>query len=347
MSTSTINVAVIGLGFMGRTHVRTYQDAAAAGLPCRLAAVCDRASERLRGSAFPAGNLATGSGETLFDPSNVKTSTDPHAIIHDPAIDLVSICTHTDTHVDLAIAALKAGKHVLCEKPVALDSNDVRAVAEAAYRYNRLCMPAMCMRFWPGWAWLKDRVRDESLGLLHSLTLQRLGSLPTWSEDFYRNAERSGGALMDLHIHDADFVYALFGRPEEVWSTGTTSHVTTIYRYDERSGKPAHVVAEGAQDFAPGFGFVMRYAAAFTDASATFDLSRIPPTMLHRNSNAEPVEVPAMSAYDAQTRHLIDAIARGRSNDDLIAPIDDAVAVTKMLEAERESLERGRPIPVA
>ena len=332
---------------MGHTHIRAYHAASAAGVPCVLHAVCDRSSERLSGIAQAAGNLRTVDGaEALFDPAKVKTTTDPRAIFDDPDVHLVSICTHTDTHVDLALAALKAGKHVLCEKPIALDSTDVRAIAEAAYRYNRLCMPAMCMRFWPGWTWLKDRVRDASLGQLRSLTFQRLGSPPTWSPEFYRNAERSGGALMDLHIHDADFVYFLLGRPEEVISTGTRSHVTTIYRYDERSGKPTHVVAEGAQDYAPGFGFTMRYAAAFADAAATFDLSRPQPLLLHRDGQSTPVELPALTGYEAQIRHILDAVQRGRGNDDLIASIDDAVAVTKLLEAELESLDRGRPIPV-
>jgi predicted dehydrogenase len=341
------NVAVIGLGFMGQTHVRAYQAAAAAGVECRLAAVCDRSGDRLTGKVQATGNLSTtGDAAVLFDPASVKTTTDPRAIFDDPAIDLVSICTHTDTHIDLAMAALKAGKHVLCEKPVALDSTDVRAIAEAAYRYNRLCMPAMCMRFWPGWTWLKDRVSDQSLGTLKSITFQRLGSPPTWSPEFYKNAERSGGALMDLHIHDADFVYYLLGRPEEVTSIGTRSHVTTMYRYDERSGKPTHVVAEGAQDFAPGFGFTMRYASAFADAAATFDLSRPQPLLLHRDGTSAAIELPSLSGYEAQVRHILDAIERGRNNDDLIAPIDDAVAVTKLLEAERESLDRGRPIPV-
>jgi predicted dehydrogenase len=200
-------------------------------------------------------------------------------LIADREIDLVSICTLTDSHVPLARAALEAGKHVLVEKPVALHAEPIRELNEIARRAGRICMPAMCMRFWPGWDWLKARIEDRAYGACVSATFQRLTSPPPWSLDFYADGARSGGAIVDLHVHDADFVRFCFGDPDAVSSagrvgdSGAIDHVTTLYRY-ERGNGPAHVVAEGGWDHAPGFPFTMRYAAIFERATASYDIAR-------------------------------------------------------------------------
>lgn len=340
-----VGVGIIGLGFMGATHFRAFQSAHAAGFQCRLIAVCDRSPERLTGRVDVMGNIDTGHSERLFDPTRLRACREPLELINDPRVHLVSICTHTDTHADLAIAALAAGKHVLVEKPVSIRSEDARRVAAAAKQSGRLCMPAMCMRFWPGWTWLRDRVRDGRFGRVLSASFQRLGVPPTWSPEFYGDASRSGGALFDLHVHDADFVRWCFGPPMSVQSTGSTSHVTTLYRYAQDRG-PRHVVAEGGQDCSPGFGFRMRYVVAFEKATADFDLSRTPTVLLHREGRSEAVDVPGTSAYDGQVRHIIDAILGARSGGDLVATIDEAVEVARLLEAEVRSLESGQPVTI-
>jgi predicted dehydrogenase len=117
----------------------------------------------------------------------------------------VSICTPTDSHIELAMTALAAGRHVLVEKPVALRSAEVARLAQAAAPAGRVCMPAMCMRFWPGWEWLKERIEAGEFGRVRSATFQRVGAPPDWSA-FYGDYARSGGPLHDLHIHDADFI---------------------------------------------------------------------------------------------------------------------------------------------
>lgn len=333
-----VGVGVIGLGFMGSTHVRAYQDAASHGL-CELVAVADKSAERLSGKPFAVGNINTGASEKLFDPAKVRGYFDPRELLDNPRVHLVSICTHTDTHVDLAIAALQKGKHVLVEKPVALTSAETLRLAKVAAESGTLCMPAMCMRFWPGWRWLRDAIRNATYGKALSATFQRLGSPPTWAE-FYANINRSGGALIDLHIHDADFIRWCFGEPQSVSSTGTPMHISTIYRYP---AGPSHVVAEGAQDYAPGFGFRMRYVVAFDNATADFDIARTPNLLLHQNGQSTPIELPDGSGYHAEVRHLLQAIRDNRTARDLDATIDDAVRTMRLLETERTSMTTATP----
>lgn len=332
--TTRIGVGIIGLGFMGRTHARAYQSAAAAGLPCELRAVCDRADPGAAGRS--AGNLATGADTLTLDASRVRTYADADDLLADPRIDLVSICTYTDTHADLTVRAMAAGKHVLIEKPVAVRSADVRRVAEAAERSGRLCMPGMCMRFWNGWDWLRDTIRSGIFGRVESAQFQRLGAGPSWGAAFYRDFARSGGALWDLHIHDSDFIYWCFGAPDSVTTTGTHSHLTTLYRY---ARGPSHVTAEGAWDLSPSAGFRMKYLVTFERATAEFDLAR--GVTLATERGVEQVPFDSTSAYEREIRYFVDAVARGERH--LRASMSDAVTVAEMIEAEERSMRTGAP----
>jgi len=333
-----IRVGVAGIGFMGGTHLRAYQRAAALGRPCRLVAVADPDPARRRGAAGAAGNIGEASTEPLFDPDAVRGHQTAEELVGDPEVDLVSLCTHTDTHADLAIRALEAGKHVIVEKPVALSSAEAARVRDAARRTGRICLPAMCMRHWPAWAWIKARIDDGSLGPVRSATFHRLGSRPAWSPDFYANESRSGGALVDLHIHDTDFICHCFGTPAAVSSAGSPMHLTTLYRFENG---PAHVTAEGAWDHDPAFGFHIRCVVVFNDATADFELGRDPELRLCRNGQATPIDLPAATGYEMLIDHALDVVA-GRVAP--LATIDDAVNVLRVIEAERRSLETRAPV---
>jgi len=336
-----IGVGVIGLGFMGRTHVSAYRAAAADGFANRLVAVSDVNPDFAEGGdAAARGNLDTGDhAERLFDPAKTGFHTEPAELLARQDVDVVSICTHTASHVDLAIQALEAGKHVLVEKPVALTTAEVERLAAVARESDRFCMPAMCIRFWPGWDWLRATIIAESLGPVHSVVLRRLGSHPDWSPEFYHHPAESGGALFDLHVHDADFLRWVLGPPASVTSTGTMDHVTTLYRYPDG---PSHVVAEGGWDLSPGFDFEMSFTVACEDATADFRLGREHPLVVHRDGKTEPVLLAPGNGYEGEIRHLLSTIANPVMGP--IATVDHAVELTKLLEAEALSLTTGVPV---
>jgi len=355
-SAPPLRAGVIGQGFMGRTHVLAYLAAERAGLPCRLVAVCDRDPEKRLGRAARSGNLdVSGGQDPLFDPAVVRGHEQPSQLIADPTIDLISICTPTDTHVELALTALGAGKHVLIEKPVAIDAPSVRRVAEAARAgaagpRPAVCMPGMCMRFWEGWTWLKARIEDGSLGRVRSAVFRRLGHMPTWAPDFYADYSRSGGALADLHIHDTDFILWCFGRPAAVTCTGSLHHVSTLYRYPPGNRslvEGAHITAEGGWDHDESFGFRMRYTVVFERGTADFDLRRDPQLLLHRAGTTESIPIGPLNAYEAEIRCFVSvaaALACGRAASLAFPTIEDALAAAEVIDAERESLLSGRSV---
>lgn len=331
----TLGVGVIGYGVMGRTHAAAYQRLRASGLPVEVLGV---ASHRVGGDPGSAtrGNLDAMRGDESSLPPSAARYPTAEALLSDPAIQAVSITTWTESHVPLALAALAAGRHVLVEKPVALTSGEVERLA-AAVPPGLVCLPAFCMRYWPGWPWLREQVRTGALGRLSSLHLRRVGEPPSWAPAFYGDPARSGGALMDLHIHDADFVRWCFGDPVRINAMGTRGHVTTRYHFADG---PDEVVAEGGHLPVPGLGFQMRYLAVFDGGVATFTHDGTPPLLLTRGNRVEPVPIPTETAYELQARHFVE-LCLGTATEPPRATLADAVAVTRLLEEEARALAEG------
>ena len=329
-----LGIGIAGLGFMGRTHLESHRKAERSGCAVRVAAVCDQDAGRFE-ATDAGGNLGT--GQAALDLDGVHKHTAFQALLDDADVDAISLCTHTDTHVDLAIQALEAGKHVLVEKPVATRAAEAERLAAVARSSERVCMPAMCLRFWPGWSWLAEHVRAGTFGAPLSAVFRRLGSAPGWSA-FYADTEKSGGALFDLHVHDADFVRHAFGAPAAVHAHGTRTHVTAAYRF---ATGPPHVTAEGAWDQAPGLPFHMSYTVSFEEASLSYELGRTPTLRLAVGEACEEVALDHATGYDHEVRHFA-AACRGEV--ELQATVEESVGLTRMLEAEARSLETGTEV---
>lgn len=337
----SIGVGVIGLGFMGRTHVGAYAAANAAGFANRLVAVCDRDPDRRAGRASAEGNLKTsGAGEQLFDPKQVFGYESAAELFADRDVELVSICTHTSTHIELATAALEAGKHVLLEKPVALDSASIERLIAVEKRSRGRCMPAMCIRFWPAWAWLKRALESGEHGAPRSFVLRRLGSRPVWATNFYADDAQSGGALFDLHVHDVDFLRWCLGDPASLSSTGSHQHVTTHYHYPRG---PVHVVVEGGWDHAPGWPFKMAFTVVCERATLDYEFGRANELVVVRDGAVTPIALDSTNGYDGEVRHVLAAIAGNKAFD---ATLADALGHTRLLEAEQRSLATGERVPI-
>lgn len=339
-STKPLGIGIIGMGFMGQTHARAYLGAIAAGSNALLTSVCDRDTDRRSGIASDVGNMKSGEEpERIFEEGAVTGYENVEALLGDGDIDLVSICTPTDSHVDLAIRALEAGKHVLVEKPVATRVEDVERLIDAADKTDRLCIPAMCMRHWPGWKELKQIVDSGRHGRVRHARFDRLGSMPAWGTDFYDDLARSGGAIFDLHVHDADMVLWLFGTPDVVSSAGDHRHVSSQYRF---SGGPA-VSTTGGWLSDRSFPFSMRFLIEFERAVLTFDASADPPLTLHAEGKATTPKVQEGTGYDHQARAVI---AAAQGNPHQLPCLRDASSVTRLILAEQESADEHRPVPL-
>jgi predicted dehydrogenase len=334
------NVGIIGLGFMALTHIKAYRQIPHA----RIAAICNPSGRRLDGDfSNVAGNF--GGGEPVrLDMKEVKAYPNFAEMLADPTIDLIDICTPTQSHAALAIQALQVGKHVLCEKPLARSPAQAREIARHAAAAKGFFMPGMCMRFWPGWSWLKTAIDDGRYGRCLSAHFRRVAEPPGWGHENFLNGALSGGALVDLHIHDTDFVQFCFGRPSQVYSTGYSrisgaiDHVVTQYRV--ASG--ATVSAEGTWALAKGFGFMMSHLVNFERATADYDSTRGVDALRIWEEGQGPrvVKCDGPDGFVGELTHLIDAIQAGRPP--TIVTAADAVSAVEICAAEERSVHSGK-----
>jgi len=335
-----VNVGVIGLGVMGTTHLDAYASIADA----KVVAVADRIAAKLSGKDAVKGNI-DGQAGGGFDLSKVKQYSEGTDLIADPEVELVDICLATPLHAEFAVQALHAGKHVLIEKPLARTGEEAKRILTAASDAPGMAMCAQCMRFWPGWVWLKQAVDSGRYGPVRSASFRRIGDHP--GGPFYSSGEQSGGAILDLHLHDTDFVQHLFGVPEAVISHGYRKvtdhidHVTTLYHYPNGP----HVVAEGGWAMAKGFGFSMTYCVNFENATAVFDLSQDKPLTLYEpDKEPRAVELEPGMGYVPQLAYFIDCIQTRQAPRRVT--LEDAAQSVLIIEAEVRSVESGQTQPV-
>jgi len=334
-----VKVGVVGLGFMGQTHIKSYQKLDTA----EIVAVCSPSRKPVNGVlAGVTGNI-TGTDSIKLG-EGVRSFSSFEALLADPEVELLSICTPTPLHVSQSLAALQAGKHVLCEKPLARTAQQARAIVSAAENSGKFFVPAMCLRFWPGWGWLKDLADRNTYGKILAARFRRASAPPGWSQGTYFNGAESGGALFDMHIHDVDFVQFLFGRPQTVYATGQTrfsgaiDHVVCQYHV----ASEATVYAEGSWLLTSGFN--MSYTVNFERATADFDSSRGEGALQlsEEGENARTVPTAGTDGYIEQLRHLVNCIQIGQRP--AVVTARDGLNAVEICEAEEQSIRTGMPV---
>lgn len=334
----TIKIGILGMGFMGNCHFNAYKGIEKA----RVTALCDCDGKKLRADSGVAGNIS-GAGQKK-DLTGIKTYTEAGRLIADPEIDVVDITLPTYLHAEWSIKALKAGKHVMCEKPMALSSLDARKMASAARQKHRLLFIGHCIRFWPAYEVAREIIRGGRYGKVLSAVFSRISPKPTWSwNNWLMNPKLSGNAALDLHIHDADFILYLFGAPQTVCSHGSGSarsgfeHIVTSYDF----GKKNVVIAEGGWGYENKYPFSMTFRIAMEKASLALHADG--KLMLYQpGRDPEGVGFPSGDGYGRELAHFIDCLAAGKKSD-VVSPESAALSV-QLVEAEIKSAVTGKTI---
>ena len=332
-----VKVGVIGLGMMGNVHL----DAYAKRDDAEVIAISDKSPKLLSGEARTQGNIE-GQDENTFDYDSVRKYDEGMDLINDPEVELVDVCLPTPLHFQYASAVLDAGKHLMVEKPLERNSEQAFELAKRAENAKGLAMVGMCLRFWPGWTWLKEQVEQGTYGKVLFAQFRRVATHP--GGNFYLNGEMSGGAILDLHIHDTDFVQHCFGRPEAVTSFGYSNrtsepdHVVTHYHYDNGP----QVVAEGSWAMHSTFPFNMQFTVNFEEATAVYDLAAENTLTLYHGDEPQVVPLDEAMGYDFEIGYFLDCIGKGEAP--TTVTLEDGAWAVKIVEAERESILSGKRI---
>lgn len=334
-----INIGIIGMGGISGCHLGAYATLAD---NARIVACCDIIPERAAGKAkdFTI-NIGSGSSADL----NAKAYTDYRDLLADPEVQMVDICLPTDLHAEVAIAALRAGKHVLCEKPMALKVAECDQMVAAAAAADHFLMVAHCIRFWPEYVYLKELVVNNTYGAMHHGHFTRISAPPGWVPDnWYWQQRRSGGVMLDMHIHDADYILYLLGKPSQVTTHGleNAEGLNTYGIVDYHYADGPIITAESGWDYAPNFPFRMTFRCVFDGATIEWDSARAPLTVFPKDG--EPF-VPALiegDAYQREIAYFLDCIERNEAPS-IVTPeaARDTIAV---VIAEIESLRSHQPV---
>ena len=209
-----LRIGIGGIGFMGMIHYLAYQNVADA----QVTAIASRDEKKRRGDwRGIQGNFGP-PGEEM-DLGEILGHETMDQLIADPNVDLVDITLPPFRHADVAIAALEAGKHVFCEKPLTLDAESAARVVETAKRCDRILLVGHVLPFFPEYMWARSVIDSGNYGKLLGGHFRRTISDPTWLENYWE-PDKVGGPMLDLHVHDAHFIRYLFGMPQSVTTRG-------------------------------------------------------------------------------------------------------------------------------
>ena len=327
-----MRIGIVGSGSMGRVHAAAWTTTDAS-----LVAICAEPGTRPVELAAQVGATATATLDELL-----------------AAVDVVDICAPTHLHHDIALAAAAAGRHVVCEKPLARTSSQAREMIVACRDAGVQLHVAHVVRFFGEYVAAKGAVERGAIGTPAVLRYARSTYQPRGrADDWFADPVRSGGLLLDLMIHDIDQARWVAGDVDTVYARslafqrpGTgADHCLAVLRHD--GGAVTHLEASWAY---PQPVFRTRFEIAGTTGVLDHDSDRDAPvrTVLAHAEAAADVPVPASpmaeSPYVAQLRHFL-AVLRGET-----APVvtaHDGLAALLVAEAAERSLHTRAPERVA
>jgi predicted dehydrogenase len=272
-------------------------------------------------------------------------------LLADPDIDLIDVCTPTHLHAEMALRALKAGKHVLVEKAIALEPRDADLMVKAAARAGKLLLVAHVLPFFPEFAFAHEAVRSGEHGKLLGGHFKRVISKPDWSDEI-ADASKTGGPAVDLHIHDTHFIGLLAGVPPRVFSSGvvaadgSVSYLTTNYLYGE--GGPALSCSSGAVAMS-GRPFIHGYEIYLEQATLVYELGTAPLKVLTADGK---VKVPKfkggsdpLSGFILEIQAAAEGVASGKEPELLSGKLARDALV--LCHKEIQSVRSGKPVAVS
>jgi len=268
-----VRIGLIGLGFMGMTHFEGARKVKGG----KIVAIATRDARKLAGDwTSIQGNFGPRGGHVDLKKMKVAAHADYRDLLKDPTIDLVDVCLPNDQHEQVVIEALKAGKHVLVEKPIAVDLKAADRMVTAAQKAGRMLMVAHVLPFFPEFKFVADTVHSGKYGKLRAAHFRRVICTPDWSADM-ADLSKTGGPGVDLHIHDTHFISLLCGVPEAVHSRGVIEqgwarHLETQYLYPDRSLAVACTMGGIA---AKGLAFAHGYEIYLEKATLLFDFNTL------------------------------------------------------------------------
>ena len=348
-----LRIGIIGIGFMGSIHYYATRKVSGG----QVAAICTRDQKKREGDwTGIQGNFGPRGG--FEDLSHIRKYDEIGDFLADPEIDMIDICLPTHMHKPISIAALKAEKHVLVEKPISVRLDDANEMVQAAERSGRCFMVAHILPFFAEYAYAKEIVESGKYGNLIGGHFKRVISEPNWSDDFV-NLEKSGGAGIDLHIHDTHYIQLLCGTPDAVFSQGKLAgrdfaqYLTTQYIYNDKElsiSCSSGAVSQEGRAFSHGFELYLEKATLLYEFATLGGepVTSTPLMLLTEDGEVHRVnlgETDPVDAFSKEIQSAVEAINQGHENS-VLSGISARDALL-LCHKEAESIKTGEIVPIA
>ena len=324
------------MGMLGAGTVAGFQAPGLGRIPgVELAGCFDPEEERARKLTEKYGGEVYESGE---------------ALIKDKSLDAVLVMSPTPTHHDYVLGALGAGKHVFCEKPIALTVKEAEEMIAAGKKSKRVFMVGMVLRFFHEFEKAHRIIAGGDLGRIVMIRTTRAAGFPRGWDDWYADESRSGGVLVDMIAHDFDFLRWTIGEVDKVFTRTAPRARGELFEYaltvlQFKNGALGHVEASWAH---PAGTFFTRLEAAGSEGLLSFDSREAAPMKLTRRAEegkAAGVAVPESpvneSPYQREMAHFVELIREGV--EPAMKP-EDALEALRISLAARKSIAEGAPI---
>ncbi len=317
-NTNKIRIGILGTGF-GQTHAKlfsTFPDVEVIGIVGRNEQKTQKIAQSL----------------------SIQGYTDPELLISNPNVDAVMVCYPTELHARYVIAALKQGKDVFCETPVAFSLEEAHQMSQAATETGQNLMVALFGRFVSPYKQVYEMVASNDFGEIKAVFSNRR-TPPIWGGDWDENF------IMNLMLHDIDYVYWLLGKPLAVTSRGLGNpgrgwnHVSINLEYET-----ALVSLEGSGIMPASFPFSTSLRVVGSDSAVDLRWSwggNMPVIEIKNYPQEGPSELLSVADYDpyeAESRYFIDCL-QGKTDPELLS-IESACASLGIALAAKDSLEQ-------
>ena len=326
-----MKIGIIGCGGMGITHILALK-ALAQQMDLELVAFAERkqAHQKRVLKIWPQAKVYE-QGKDLLESEN---------------LDAVHICVPSYMHTEYAIMAMKKNMAVLIEKPACLTESDCEKLLETEKQTGVSVMVGQVVRYMDEYKYLKEVYDTNKYGQLQSLTMNRISGVPIWGfDDWFFDTDKSGSVVMDLHIHDIDFMRYMLGEPKEIKAFGSKirdgliNRIVSIGQYDNLT-----VAVEGLWDSIPELPFEASFRASFEEATLVFKSTETPSLTVYEkgkdkfhpkfikddigNAKEAGINISELGPYYAEIKDFYECLTKGQKIK--VAPLIEGIKSVKL-----------------
>ena len=326
-----LKFGLLGAGAMGAAHTNGLASLKKDGV--QYVAVCDVDEKKAQ--------------EFAKEHNIPKVYTDLAEMLKDPEVEVVDLCLPSHMHEKFTVMVCEAKKHILVEKPIAFEVAAAKRMYDAARQNGVRIMTAQVLRFWPEYMKIKELYDNGTLGKVKHIYAARLGQLPDWGGGWYSDPKKSGETMLNLTLHDIDFLHYMLGQPKTVYSAGVKDEhdcyndVMNIFTWENG----INAIVDGSLSMTPSYPFTMRMRVGGDKATVEFTYisgvnigpdSTSELILYEEGKEKQKLEVPQNDGYGTEVLYFADCIERGAETECMTEK--SILEVLRTIELAKESL---------